>query len=395
MPPERTLIAGAGLGGLTAAACLLKRGLAVEIHEQASQLGEVGAGIQLSANAVKVLYDLGLREALESVAVKPLAYEFRRYDTGELLQRMPLNADQAHEQRHGTPYYHVHRGDLHGLLAQCVHAFDSRCIALNSAATGFQEAATGVALQLADGRTVAGDLLIGADGIRSCIRTQIAGDVPPQYTGQAAWRAVVRTERLAPGYMDRVVTVWCGPRNHAVIYYLRSGTLLNFVGCHARDWEEESWTQQRPWEELKADYAGWHPDVQALIDALDHDQCYRWALNSRPPVSPWSTARATLLGDAVHPTLPYLAQGAAMAIEDACVLARCVTGPESLSEALQRYQRNRVERTGRIVRESAASGQLFQMTDADAMRRAFANRDLARSRAEWLYCYDPLAVPLT
>jgi salicylate hydroxylase len=390
----RVLIAGAGLGGLTAAACLMKRGHEVQLFEQSAELGEVGAGIQLSANSVKVLDSLGLRAELDSLAVRPLAYEFRRFDTGEILHRLPLNEDDTHERVHGTPYYHVHRGDLHRMLVGLVQRLDPTSIRLAARTTGFTESAREARLRVADGREFTGDVLVGADGIRSVIRTSIIGSDDPVYTGQAAWRAVVPTERLRADIMPRVVTVWCGPRNHAVIYYVRGGSLLNFVGCHEREWEEESWTARRPWVELKRDYEGWHPDVQTIIDAMDRDQCFRWALNTRDSHAQWSSGRATLLGDAIHPTLPYMAQGANMAIEDAAVLARCLDGGESIDNALKRYERNRASRTARIVRESTEHGELFHITDAAEMRDAFVRKDIARSRREWLYCYDPLTVDL-
>ncbi len=392
----RILIAGAGIGGLTAAACLLKKGFKVRLYEQAAALGEVGAGIQSSANAVKVLYDLGLRDELDKVAVRPQSFDFRRFDTAELMHQIPLGT--AHETVHGAPYYHVHRADMHALLARKVSGLDPHCIILNAMATGFEESADGVTMKLADGTQVEGDVLIGADGIKSAIRTQILGETPVSYTGDIAWRAVVPVERLPKGIMQRVSTVWCGPKKHAVMYYLRAGTLMNFVGLveHAQA-ETESWTQKRPWAELKTDFEGWNPTIQTVIDAIDKDSCYRYALNNRPPVSNWSTGKVTLLGDAAHPTLPYMASGAAMAIEDAAVLARCLEdgADVDISEALQRYQRNRLVRTARIVNESTESRGLYRIEDEDEMRKAFRDKDIGKSRTEWLYSYDPLHVVLT
>lgn len=393
MKNTKVIIAGAGIGGLTAAACLLKKGFKVQVLEQAPKLGEVGAGIQQSANAVKVLYHLGLRDALEKVAVKPNDYEFRRYDTAELMHKIPFAG--AHEQTHGAPYYHIHRADIHRILAEAVLALDPNAITLGSRVTGYTETDTGVQVQLAGGGSVDGDLLIGADGIKSAIRTQIVGETPVTYTGYVAWRLLVPRCRLPADIMERVGVVWCGPKNHAVVYWLCSGEVLNFVGIPERDaWEDESWTQRRPWEELKADYAGWHPKVQAILDAADRNECYRWALNNRKPIFNWSTRRATLLGDAAHPTLPFLAQGAVMAIEDAAVLARALEGSATVPDAIELYQRNRTARTARIVEESTEHGGLYHIVDAEEMKRAFVERNPAKERAEWLYNYDPLTVPL-
>ncbi|MBX6319696.1 FAD-dependent monooxygenase [Pigmentiphaga sp.] len=388
-----TLIVGAGIGGLTAAACLLQRGLPVRVFEQAPALGEVGAGVQSSANAVKVLYDLGLREALEQTVVRPQSFEFRRFDTGELMHRIPLG--QEHERRHGAPYFHIHRADLHDLLARAVLKMDPESIVLGARADRFEENEHGVTLHLADGRRVSGDVLVGADGIKSTIRAQILGPTPVSYTGDIAWRAVIPTDRLPPDIMDTVSAVWCGPKKHAVMYYLRARKLLNFVGLveypHP---ENESWTQKRPWIDLKADFEGWHPTIQMVIDAIDRDGCYRYALNHRTPVHNWSTARATLLGDAAHPTLPYLASGAAMAIEDGAVLARCLAAIDNVSDALQSYQNGRLERTAAVVHESARNRDLYRIEDEAEMRRAFHEKNMNKTRSEWLYSYDPLTVPL-
>ncbi|MSQ49012.1 MAG: FAD-binding protein [Betaproteobacteria bacterium] len=387
------LIVGAGIGGLTAAAALLQRGHRVRVFEQAPQLAEVGAGIQMSANAVKVLDSLGLRAAYEASAVRPKAFEFRRFDSGELLHRMPLG--EQHEQRHGAPYFQIHRGDLHDALLQAVRALDPQAIALNARATVLEEDEEGATLHFDTLAPVRAELVVGADGIKSTVRRYILGDDRPVFTGQVAWRCTVATTRIAPALRtDIVSTIWCGPHNHAVMYYLRGGELLNFVGCVERPAEEESWTARRPWAELDEDYRGWHPMVRAVIEHVERDQCFRWALNNREPSLRWSSARATMLGDAVHATLPYMAQGAAMAIEDAAVLARALELPGTLADRLRRYEAHRAPRTARVVRESTEMGELYHIGDAETMRRAFHDRDIARSRNEWLYPYDPLQVAI-
>ena len=393
MKKYKILIAGAGLGGLSAASCLMKAGHAVEVYEQAPELAEVGAGIQISANAMHVLRDLGLEQAITRVGVRPGAYVFRLHDTGEVIQRFSLSAE--HERMHGAPYTQLHRADLHDLLAARARRADPGVVRLNRRAVGFEESADGVTLRIADGSCARGDLLIGADGLKSAVRRQFLGDVPATYTGDAAWRVTVPTDRLPANFLEKVMSVFMGPGGHVVCYYLRGGALLNFVGIVETDEvSEESWTVKLPWELLKSHYEGWHPAIQAIIDAADKDQCYRWSLFNRPPIRNWSTGRVTLLGDAAHPTLPYLAQGAVMAIEDGAVLTRALATSNSIPEALQLYQRNRVDRTARIVLQSSANRELFHLRSEAEIRARFAGRDEGEERNRWLYSYNPMTVSL-
>lgn len=390
---KKILIAGAGLGGLAAAAGLLKAGYDVEIYEQAPELGEVGAGIQLSANAMHVLNDLGLGETIAKIGVRPRAYVFRLHDTGEVIQEFSLSAE--HERLHGAPYNQLHRADLHEAIAEKAQALKPDLVHLNHRAVGFSEDDDGVTLEFADGSSARGDILIGADGLKSVIRTQIVGEVPATYTGDAAWRLTVPVERLPKDFMEQAMLVWMGPGRHVVSYYLRGGKLLNFVGIVETDEvSEESWTAKFPWETLKADFEGWHQDIQTIIDAADKDQCFRWSLHNRPPIRTWSTPRVTILGDAAHPTLPYLAQGAAMAIEDGVVLRRSLALCDTVADALQMYQRNRVDRTARIVEQSSFNRKLFHLRTVDEIKEAFAKRDEGADRNEWLYSYNPLTVEL-
>jgi salicylate hydroxylase len=391
---KKILIAGAGIGGLTAASCLMKAGYDVEVYEQAPELSEIGAGIQLSANAMQVLNYLGLGGAIAKLSVRPDAYVFRLHDTGEVIGQFPL-ADQ-HERLNGAPYNQLHRADLHDLLAAKAREFKKDVVRLNRRVAGFEETAAGVELFFADGSRARGDLLIGADGVKSTVRKQIAGPDHAAYTGDAAWRLTIPTNRLPENFMGQIISVWMGPGRHVVCYYLRGGALLNFVGqVETEEISEESWTAKFPWERLKADFAGWHENIQTVIDRTNKDSCFRWSLYYRPPIATWSTRRATLLGDAVHATLPYLAQGACMAIEDAAVLTRALHSTEAMADALQLYERNRIERTSRIVKGSGANRTLFHMRDQEKLRRAFAGRDEGADRNAWLYSYNPLTVTLT
>ena len=238
-------------------------------------------------------------------------------------------------------------------------------------------------------------MLIGADGIKSVIRNKIVGQESPNYTGNVAWRGIIHADNLPKDFMERVVTNWVGPDKHIIVYWLRRGELLNFVAIvEDETWTDESWVVKAPWDELKSDFEGWHPDVQTMLDACDRDQCYRWAMNNRKPINNWRTERAVLMGDAAHPTLPFMASGAVMAIEDAAVLARAFDAENSISECLDIFQRNRMDRTARIVNESTAIGDLFHQPTEEALKQAFAGRSLSKERDDWLYSYDPLNVPL-
>jgi salicylate hydroxylase len=390
---QKILIAGAGLGGLVAAGCLLKAGYDVEIYEQAPQLGEVGAGIQMSANAMHVLNYLGVGEEISARSVRPAAYVFRLHDTGEVIDKFALSDE--HLQLHKAPYNQAHRADLHDILARGVQLLKPGIVHLNKRATGFKETANGVELFFADGGSAKGDILVGADGVKSVIRDQIAGAVPATYTGDSLWRITVPKEKLPPKFMEEVMSVWMGPGKHSVSYWIRGGELLTFVGAVEKPaGSEESWTAKFPWEDLKADFEGWHEDIHTVIDLVDRNECFRWDLYKRPVVGNWSAARVTILGDAAHATLPYLAQGAAMAIEDGAVLSRALAQCDDVSDALQLYQRNRIDRTARVVDTSDANRELFHLDSVDKIRATFASRNEGADRNEWLYSYNPLTVEL-
>jgi salicylate hydroxylase len=394
----RVLVSGAGLGGLTAALALLQRGFDVEVFEQAADLKEIGAGVQLGPNAVRVLYALGLKDGLARLAVDASAKEIRIWSSGKSTPLFNLGAESL--QRYGMPYLMMHRADLHRILLDAVRAIKPGAVHVASRGIGFETAPHGVELLLEDGRRIAGDVLVGADGLHSRIRRQLAGADKAQFTGGMCWRGLIPVERL-PEHLRRPVGVnWIGPDGHIITYPVRSGQLLNFVGHVERDdWQIESWTEPGTVAECAADFRGWHEDVQLMIANIGIP--FKWALFLREPLQQWSKGRVTLLGDACHATLPYLAQGANMAIEDGLVLARCLElQAEDPAAALLRYEQARVERTTKMVNKSAENLTRFhneQLKDpvlADQYTSAEWDPERIRERYDWLFRYDAVNVPV-
>ena len=302
--------------------------------------------MQISANGARVLFALGLEGAIRSVWSEPAGKEIRLWNTGETWKLFDLGAESV--ARYGAPYFMIHRADLHTALIDAVRALKPDAIRLDARATGFDDDGKAVTLHLARGERVTGDALIGADGVHSRIRNILVGDDKPEFTGCMAWRGLVPVEKL-PAHMRRNVGVnWVGPGGHVINYFLRRGEIFNFVGIVERDWRVESWTERGTREECAADFAGWNDDIHAIIRNIAEP--YKWALLGRTPLTRFSHGRATLLGDAAHPTLPMLAQGANMAIEDGMVLARCIAAYDDAETALARYDAARVERTAKLVR---------------------------------------------
>ncbi len=394
---SRILIAGAGIGGLTAALALLRDGHRVHLYEQATELREVGAGVQLSANGTRVLIALGLRPVMERIVCEPTGKEIRLWNTG---QSWPLfDLGETSVARYGAPYWMVHRGDFHAVLCEAVLRAAPDAIRTGAAATGFTLTDTAVTLHLASGEQVEGDALVGADGVHSAIRQHMFGVSRAQFTGIMAWRGLIPMPRL-PAHLQRLVGVnWNGRGGHVVTYPLRRGEILNFVGALERDdWQVESWTEAGTIEECSRDFEGWHPDIQTMIHAIETP--FKWALLGREPLPRFSIGRATLLGDAAHPTLPFLAQGANMAIEDGMVLARCLAGAADIAAALRRYDAARLARTAAIVRGSNDNARRFhnpaltQATTAAAYIDREWTPEKVRERYDWLYQYDALTIPV-
>lgn len=387
----RAIIVGAGIGGLTAALACLHRGIDVEVFEQAPAFAEVGAGVQISANGSKVLLALGLESALRSVWVEPVGKEIRLWNTGETWKLFDLGV--VSRERYGAPYFMIHRADLHRALANAVAALKADAVRLNSRYLAFEQDETGVQITLQDGARSRGDVLIGADGVHSQVRSQLTGADRPHFTGCVAWRGLIQSSLLPSRFSRPVGTNWVGSGGHVVTYPVRGLESFNFVGIVERDdWQVESWTERGTHDECAADFDGWHPDIHEIIRNIDVP--YKWALLGRQPLTRWSFGRTTLLGDAAHPTLPMLAQGANMAIEDGAVLAQCLSGNDDAEQALSRYESLRIGRATKLVNGALDNAKRFHnpaLADAVGAKLYVENEwreDKIKQRYDWIFEYD-------
>jgi salicylate hydroxylase len=389
MPSPRIAIVGGGIGGLAAAAFLQQSGLSCVLYEQASELREIGAGVAVTPNAARLLRRLGVLDALRKTAVRlEIGWEFRRWQDGAVLSAELLST--RCEQLYGEQTYTAHRADLVEALCRAVPAGTIR---LGQRITAIGVNGATATLTFADGEVTEADVVIGADGIHSVIRGTLIEPVPPVHSGLSAFRALVPA-RDAPEIARRPAQVlWLGPDHHLVHYPVRAGELINLVAIvPAGNYTTESWTATATVDELLAEFAGWDPRLIRLIQAAATPG--RWALLDRQPLRQWSYGPVTLLGDAAHPMLPFFAQGAAQAIEDAATLARCLAeDPTDPSAALRRYEADRIPRTTRIQEVSHARAYLNHLPDGPEQRardEAFARVDPLEANA-WIYAHDPAA----
>jgi len=392
----KVLIAGGGIGGLTAALCCLHHGHEVKVFEQASEFGEVGAGIQVPPNAMKVFEALGIDNLVAENAFRPESIEARMGESGRSIFTIPL-AQHAVE-RWGSPYLHIHRADYIDALKQALAERASLALQLNATVASYRNHAQGVTLTLKDKREVSGDVLIGADGIKSVIRGQMLGSDKPNFTGNVAWRAVVPIDALGYHLPNPTACAWMGRGRHGVTYRLRCGELANFVGVVERDdWTGEGWAQKGNQEEALKDFEGWHPVIRTLIEAVKPDALFRWALFDRAPLSKWVEGHVALLGDAAHPMLPFMAQGAAMAVEDSWTLAREISqAGRSITESLEMYQNLRIERVSKAQAGSRANMKTFHQRTKLGQLKTYGPMWLAgkiapaavHKRMDWLYSHD-------
>jgi 2-polyprenyl-6-methoxyphenol hydroxylase-like FAD-dependent oxidoreductase len=369
-------IVGAGIGGLAVAAMLTQRGFKVRVFEQATKFARVGAGIQMAPNPVRVLRGVGLEDRLRKVAFQPETLLNRVHDTGEVTNE--VQAGKALEERLGAPYLAMHRADLHALLADAVPA---GIVEFNRKLTGVTQNDASVTISFADGATATVDALIGADGVHSVVRDIILGEEAPTFSGRVAYRAVFPATLLGDDQINLSRTKWWGPDRHIVIYYVTAARdEIYFVTSQPEDasWmTPESWSTKGDMNVLRAAFATFNPEVLKVLNACP--EAYKWALMERDPFTHWVEGRIALLGDACHPMPPYMAQGAAMALEDAAVLARCLAGVESggFNAAFRRFEVNRKPRATEIQQRSRVNTWLQQKTSTD-----------------WVYGYDAWNVPL-
>jgi salicylate hydroxylase len=390
----RVAIIGGGIGGLTAALAFLRHGVEATVYEQASALGDIGAGIQLSPNAIKTYRALGIEAAIDAIGFETENQIVRSWRSGRIISQQKRK--DVMRRRFGAPYYTAHRADLLETLSRAVPGGN---VHLAARCVGVEDRGDSAVARFADGREVEADLIVGADGIHSVVRAGLIGGDSPHFTGLICWRGLVPIESVPEGISRVDGCSWWGPHGHIVHYPVRRGELMNFVAHYeSAAWTEESWTTECDLGELIETYKGWNASLLSLIACSDH--YYKWALYDRDPLERWSKGRVTLLGDAAHAMLPYLAQGACMAIEDGYVLAEAIArSPDDMAAALALYESRRVPRARRTVLGSRFRAQENHLAspwrqlwrDAKIAVRDRFDSDNTSFRAAWLYEYDVAA----
>jgi len=381
-------IVGGGIGGLALAGTLARLSLPFVLLEQAPALTEVGAGIQIAPNGVHVLRFLGVEEKMAETAGKPTVYHARDWKTGHTLYKAPRNP--AFEEKYGAPYYQVHRADLLDALRSAVPASHIR---LGRRVTDIRPQAGRVELEMADGETMKVRAAVGADGVHSVVRNRLFGAESPRFAGIVVYRFTAPADQLPAHFADIGSSTFHGPNGHATIYPISAGRLINCaLSFETDEWETESWSLEADKDEVRKAFEGWHPDIHTLIDAAA--SINKWALFDREPFDRWTDGNVTLLGDAAHPMLPFLAQGACMAIEDAYVLGALLSRAAGDAEAaFAAYEAARRPRTSRV--QQAARARVVSMHEPSPIGRLLRNlnywiagllgRSGKRFNPDWIY----------
>ena len=399
MAPSRTVIvAGAGIGGLTAALTLAQAGFRVTLLEQSERLEETGAGIQLSPNATRILFALGLEDRLRADAVAPDAVEIRAA-SGRLLARIPLG--ETATKRYGAPYWVTHRGDLQAALLEAVRGHPDIALKLGTRVEDVVWHGHGVSVACRKGASTAderGIALIGADGLWSPLRTRLGHRTPPVFGNRTAWRALVPADKVAPDFRTDTVQLWLGRDAHLVHYPVKAGTLINIVAIVDDQWAQPGWGADGARDDILGYLSRRHFAEPARELIALPERWQKWALYDLPPLRHVSDGPLTLLGDAAHPMLPFMAQGAAMAIEDAAVLATCMAREaDNPSAGMRRYEASRRKRTAKAQGTARRNSKTYHLAGAEALARDLVMRLLGGKmllrRFDWLYAWRPAPLP--
>jgi salicylate hydroxylase len=382
--PLRIVVVGSGIGGLTAAIALQAKGFEVEVYDQASELSEIGAGVSVGGNGMRVLDDLGLGRAVRDVSSNLQRIEFHHWLSGEIFYEHPMG--DWYDQRFGGPFLGAHRADLHQVLLAGLDGtphLGRRCAAVH-------ESPDGVEIEFADGTKTRADLVVGADGLRSAVRHHVTGPDEAVFSAMSCFRGLVPVDKV-PGGDKFGLTFFLGPNRHLVVYPVRGGELINFVAyVPDPEWTLESWSSKSEPAEAVAAFEGWNDTVTTMLGNVE--ETGRWALYDREPLRRWSTDRVTLLGDAAHPMLPHAGQGSNQAIEDAGALATYLaTGSLTPAEALQRYEHLRKARTRKIQMGSRGNAACFQLPDGPATEERNARLAALPDNVAWIHGYDVYA----
>ena len=393
MRPQ-AIIVGGGIGGLSAAICLSTMGWRVRVLEQAAEMSEIGAGVQISPNGVKILEKIGVMPLLEAHLFEPETIEIRMGISGRKLLDLPMKAVATH--RWGARYIQIHRADLIAALSARLSGFQGCALQTGATVTGYRQTKEGADVVLANNSVVSGNLVIGADGIHSAIRRQMLGPDAPRFTGNIAWRALVPVALLGELAPPSTGCIWAGRHKHAVTTRVRAGAVVNFVGIvEQTDWLQEDWKTEGAKKDALSDFQGWDPRILTVIQEADN--LHKWALFDRAPLPRWHEKHVVLLGDSAHPMLPSMAQGAVQSIEDAYVLTQCLTvNHKDIPSACSAYFDQRIKRTTRVQKASARNLKLFHKPTLPAQLLSYApiwvagkfTPSLVQRRNDWLYGQD-------
>ena len=388
---KKISIIGGGIGGLTLALALQQKAIEFQLYEQANSFEALGYGLQLSPNVVRIFRKLGIENQLATISHRCLGFELRSFDSDGILAQWKLKSD--------VPYYQCRRADLHQLLFNSLE--DHSNINFSQPLESYQQEDNQVVLNFKDKETITKQALIGADGVRSVIRGVLFPEDKAEYAGYAAYRVILPFKDDYKSLWGKA-TVWMGENHHVVAYPNGKGgqkiSWLNLVlVIKDSNWQEQSWTIPADKQEIARNFTNKSALLNNILEDLvnNNEPCYKWGLFIHQPLPYWSQGRVTLLGDAAHPMLPFQAQGAAMAMEDAYILAECIAQKEDIKTALIKYQQLRLKRTAKVQQTSKNNAQIFHATGIKAMVRdlglgliSSVNGDLLNQKTAWIYNYD-------